>query len=78
MFRYGNGEPGMGKIPDWHPRYVHVQENNKYEVLSMSSLYFGPKNFILCKKYRAVYRLKAFNYNKISLFLWLSQKRLIF
>jgi hypothetical protein len=21
MFSYGNGEPGMGKIPDWHPRY---------------------------------------------------------
>jgi hypothetical protein len=21
MLRYGNGEPGMGKIPDWHPRY---------------------------------------------------------
>ncbi len=26
MFRYGNGEPGMGKIPDWHPRYQRTRK----------------------------------------------------
>jgi hypothetical protein len=84
MFRYGNGEPGMGKIPDWHPRYQRTK-NTKFcprrRHILEQNLYFTCKKIPSCLPFdnkissdfsSLLGFITLLQY--LSLFLWFSQQ----